>query len=172
MSNLNTNPTLAPTAADDELVQRFVDALIEDAVRRVDTSLFNATAELFNSTYPLSGGSGPLPRRIITPRLTSRRLSSLGFRVIDALTHWVDPWGDTQVLSEREIDSITTRFIPAAPPDEEATTCSICLDDIKNEHAKELPCKHLFHTHCVDNWLINEKVTCPMCRVDIRDLLT
>ena len=193
----NTNN---PTAADDvgdELVQRFVDALVEAAIRQVDTryiALFNATYELFNANednrdppaaavalrrsgprsapyagsnlYPITGR----PMISVTPR----RLSALGIRLIDAMSIGTDTnttptplWGSA-IEREREIDRITTRFIPAA----QATTCSICLDDIKNEHGKELPCKHLFHTHCVDNWLMNEKVTCPMCRVDIRDFLT
>lgn len=157
-------------AAERELVERFVDTLIEDAMHQVDArylALFNATYELFHpeSSPPEGRGAGSETRRPLinfTPRLTSRRLSSIGFRVIDGLTAPSGSEPDsTEVLNERDIDRITTRFIPES----EAVSCAICLDDIKNEHGKELPCKHLFHTHCVDNWLMNEKVTCPMCRV-------
>lgn len=43
--------------------------------------------------------------------------------------------------------------------------CSICKEDftVKQLH-RMLPCKHMFHTHCVDNWLLNSNSTCPICR--------
>lgn len=33
-------------------------------------------------------------------------------------------------------------------------------------HNRRLPCMHLFHQVCVDQWLITNK-KCPICRVDI-----
>lgn len=35
---------------------------------------------------------------------------------------------------------------------------------------RRLPCMHLFHTACVDQWLSSNK-RCPICRVDIEALL-
>lgn len=48
--------------------------------------------------------------------------------------------------------------------------CNICLDNYKNnDELKILPCNHLFHSNCIHNWLCNEKITCPICRKDIRE---
>eukprot|EP00099_Drosophila_melanogaster_P006115 NP_001247056.1 uncharacterized protein Dmel_CG6923, isoform C [Drosophila melanogaster] len=51
--------------------------------------------------------------------------------------------------------------------DEDAEKCAICLNlfEIENE-VRRLPCMHLFHTDCVDQWLVTNK-HCPICRVDI-----
>lgn len=40
------------------------------------------------------------------------------------------------------------------------TLMFLCSDD------RRLPCMHLFHQVCVDQWLITNK-KCPICRVDI-----
>ncbi|XP_053573506.1 E3 ubiquitin-protein ligase Arkadia isoform X2 [Bombina bombina] len=57
--------------------------------------------------------------------------------------------------------------------DEEATEedteekCTICLSILEEgEDVRRLPCMHLFHQVCVDQWLITNK-KCPICRVDI-----
>lgn len=39
--------------------------------------------------------------------------------------------------------------------------CVICLEAINNEH--KLPCNHIFHKDCIDQWKIG---TCPICRYD------
>lgn len=45
--------------------------------------------------------------------------------------------------------------------------CTICLSEFEDgEDVRRLPCMHLFHIVCVDQWLgMNKK--CPICRVDI-----
>jgi hypothetical protein len=48
--------------------------------------------------------------------------------------------------------------------------CYICLDKyIENEELTTLPCNHVFHKHCIQTWLCKEHITCPVCRVDIRN---
>ena len=46
--------------------------------------------------------------------------------------------------------------------------CSICLGAMvgpASEH-RALPCKHAFHTECIDAWLVfKERACCPLCRV-------
>ncbi|KAI8767464.1 E3 ubiquitin-protein ligase arkadia-B isoform X2 [Biomphalaria glabrata] len=45
--------------------------------------------------------------------------------------------------------------------------CTICLSEFETgEDVRRLPCMHLFHSECVDQWLATNK-NCPICRVDI-----
>lgn len=49
--------------------------------------------------------------------------------------------------------------------------CTICLSEFENEEdVRRLPCMHLFHSECVDQWLTTNK-QCPICRVDIEEQL-
>ena len=50
---------------------------------------------------------------------------------------------------------------------EEVDKCTICLCEFDDgEDVRRLPCMHLFHVSCVDQWLTLNK-RCPICRVDI-----
>lgn len=51
--------------------------------------------------------------------------------------------------------------------------CTICLDKLSldEKENKELPCSietkkqnHKFHTACIDGWLKEGNLTCPLCR--------
>jgi len=56
--------------------------------------------------------------------------------------------------------------------EEEADKCTICLSEFElEEDVRRLPCMHLFHVECVDQWLSQNK-RCPICRVDIEAHLT
>nr|5D0M_C Chain C, RING finger protein 165 [Homo sapiens] len=49
--------------------------------------------------------------------------------------------------------------------------CTICLSMLEDgEDVRRLPCAHLFHQLCVDQWLAMSK-KCPICRVDIETQL-
>lgn len=46
------------------------------------------------------------------------------------------------------------------------TNCSICLEDGFEDQNREiciLPCKHVFHKDCIQDWL-QRRPTCPTCR--------
>lgn len=44
--------------------------------------------------------------------------------------------------------------------------CSICLEEITIKHlGRILPCKHIFHALCVDEWILNSSPCCPVCKV-------
>ncbi|XP_036444316.1 E3 ubiquitin-protein ligase RNF165 isoform X3 [Colossoma macropomum] len=50
--------------------------------------------------------------------------------------------------------------------------CTICLSMLEDgEDVRRLPCMHLFHQACVDQWLATSR-KCPICRVDIQTQLT
>ncbi|KAK1883937.1 E3 ubiquitin-protein ligase RNF165, partial [Dissostichus eleginoides] len=48
--------------------------------------------------------------------------------------------------------------------------CTICLSMLEDKEDVRLPCMHLFHQGCVDQWLATSR-KCPICRVDIETQL-
>lgn len=55
--------------------------------------------------------------------------------------------------------------------DDDIEKCTICLSEFEDcESVRRLPCMHLFHIDCVDQWLGTNK-RCPICRVDIETFL-
>lgn len=55
------------------------------------------------------------------------------------------------------------------------TSCSICRSDFqRGEKLRVLPCKHLFHQQCIDQWLLGSRSApemhtncCPLCKADV-----
>lgn len=70
-------------------------------------------------------------------------------------------------LTKEEFDKFETFNIQNEDIEKE---CNICMDTYNlNDKVVKLPCKHFFHTDCIFNWLCNEKITCPICRMDTRN---
>jgi len=46
-------------------------------------------------------------------------------------------------------------------------TCAICLDDFEHgeSNVRQLPCEHIFHPECVDEFLRDNSSLCPLCKV-------
>ena len=44
-----------------------------------------------------------------------------------------------------------------------AADCPICLEPIENVGTTTTICNHVFHAHCINQWLLAH-TTCPMCR--------
>jgi len=68
------------------------------------------------------------------------------------------------------ISNLPTRKIsraPGAPPPADSESCSICMADYEDgEELRVLPCRHEFHSSCVDVWL-RQNPTCPLCRKNV-----
>ena len=46
--------------------------------------------------------------------------------------------------------------------------CVICMETYEiNDDVKTLPCFHIFHKDCIDQWLKSGKDTCPICKTKV-----
>lgn len=60
---------------------------------------------------------------------------------------------------------VTLDEVASAP--EERRSCSICFEEFEQgEFQRTLPCFHVFHRACVDQWLVRSG-TCPICKLRI-----
>lgn len=60
------------------------------------------------------------------------------------------------------MNRLEERFEDATPEElTEAHECLICREGM--DRGKKLPCKHVFHLHCLKMWLQHQQ-TCPLCR--------
>ncbi|GBP38843.1 E3 ubiquitin-protein ligase RNF165 [Eumeta japonica] len=75
--------------------------------------------------------------------------------------------------SRAVIERNTYRHAYARPaPHHQDEKCTICLSVLEvDSDCRRLPCMHLFHMECVDQWLSTNK-HCPICRVDIETHLS
>ena len=45
--------------------------------------------------------------------------------------------------------------------------CALCFDEyVVDEELRELTCGHSFHAECIDQWLLHQRRTCPICNGD------
>jgi len=74
-------------------------------------------------------------------------------------------------LSEEEkIAEVEKRRIARAEEGEDDPVCSICLGCFTDgEDCRMLPCLHVFHTTCIDQWL-GVSGECPLCKRDVLGL--
>jgi hypothetical protein len=72
-------------------------------------------------------------------------------------------------LTKEQFDKFEKRDVSES---DKLTNCSICMDNYKlDEKMVILKCNHTYHENCIENWLCNQKVTCPICRKDTREML-
>lgn len=124
-----------------------------------------------------------------------RFLRDLAVSVVAAETVVASSLGNTttkhhQRISKAQLEKLCPRWTVDTLKDEEEgnknknhidrhhcvlsqTECGICLDGFYDEETslettlRTLPCKHTFHSHCIDPWLLKRSVTCPICKGSI-----
>ena len=67
----------------------------------------------------------------------------------------------SETLARRDCDPVEHKF---------ETVCAICLEEFNKESTvTTLEChtNHIFHSSCLDRWILQEHNTCPVCREEI-----
>jgi len=84
-------------------------------------------------------------------------------------------WNELQLLEAMLVTTPSLRVIQgttlrSAKSKAEIDCCSICLDDhCDTEQYRKLPCGHVFHVQCCDEWF-KSRVTCPICKGSVVNL--
>lgn len=68
------------------------------------------------------------------------------------------------------IDGQSSPSLQSSRPDStirhNQTCCAICLDDyvVGSSMVRELPCGHIFHSGCIEVFLLEQSSLCPLCK--------
>jgi len=78
-----------------------------------------------------------------------------------------------EMLSQRRgmsgdtINQVEKMTWTAEPRDDGQTTCMVCLAEFTaGEEVRKLPCNHVFHCECIDEWL-RRCTDCPICKANV-----
>ncbi|XP_003386743.1 PREDICTED: E3 ubiquitin-protein ligase RNF115-like isoform X1 [Amphimedon queenslandica] len=86
--------------------------------------------------------------------------------VITGLLEQLSNSGGPPPADETKIMQLPTSNITQEQVNGESE-CSICKETfVLNDEYKELPCTHIFHSHCIVAWL-KLRGTCPTCRYNL-----
>ncbi|XWS50193.1 hypothetical protein CRYUN_Cryun12cG0068100 [Craigia yunnanensis] len=88
----------------------------------------------------------------------SRSLVPVPFQVLTAMIK--------KNLPVLEYGNFIERFVDDEQVKNNNTVCTVCLDSMeKSDEMRELcKCSHVFHKECLDTWVNEGQVTCPLCR--------
>ncbi|XVE49718.1 hypothetical protein DITRI_Ditri01bG0103600 [Diplodiscus trichospermus] len=73
----------------------------------------------------------------------------------------------TPPASKSAIESLPSVKITKSHLNSEFNQCAVCMDEFEEgTQAKQMPCKHLYHTDCIVPWLELHN-SCPVCRHEL-----
>ncbi|XP_054635469.1 RING finger protein 150a isoform X2 [Dunckerocampus dactyliophorus] len=96
----------------------------------------------------------------------TRNLQKYRFRYANARDRNQRRLGDA---AKKAIGKLQVRTIKKGDKETDCDfdSCAVCIEAYKpNDVVRVLPCRHVFHKHCVDPWL-HDHQTCPMCKMNI-----
>lgn len=65
------------------------------------------------------------------------------------------------------VEALPTVEVSGGSNEDDAASCAVCLEDYASgERARELPCRHRFHSQCIVPWLEMHS-SCPVCRFQL-----
>ncbi|GAB6021880.1 hypothetical protein CHUAL_006046 [Chamberlinius hualienensis] len=89
-------------------------------------------------------------------QLQLRELSSLDYEILLRLDDRVKP----KTLQATQLATFYTEVVAVSST---GNPCAICKEEyIAGQIRKYLPCKHGFHKDCIDMWLSQQSVRCPL----------
>jgi hypothetical protein len=72
------------------------------------------------------------------------------------------------IVIKEELDKIQIVSFSELKTDEKE--CSICLDEFEpSSKIRIINCKHVFHSECLDTWLLQHDYKCPHCREKVAE---
>ncbi|XP_075664349.1 E3 ubiquitin-protein ligase SIRP1-like [Castanea sativa] len=87
-----------------------------------------------------------------------RDLVNMALLVVQGIDYGISP------EKPRELPGIEVMPRVIVTAEESDENCSICLEEFEvGSEARVMPCKHRFHSSCIENWL-RVRRTCPLCR--------
>jgi len=83
----------------------------------------------------------------------------------DLTTNVENPQNQNHGLSEEQINSFPLSLFKSSQEHiDNPDTCTICLEDFKEGiEVRSMPCNHIFHKNCIDEWL-HLRNSCPNCK--------
>eukprot|EP00602_Paraphysomonas_sp_CaronLab_P011682 CAMPEP_0185038772 /NCGR_PEP_ID=MMETSP1103-20130426/34848_1 /TAXON_ID=36769 /ORGANISM="Paraphysomonas bandaiensis, Strain Caron Lab Isolate" /LENGTH=726 /DNA_ID=CAMNT_0027577361 /DNA_START=746 /DNA_END=2926 /DNA_ORIENTATION=+ len=138
------------------------------------TFIFSACMRVIRASFIVGRGDDLTDENVFGgPAYPLRRGNGLSRFEIDALGQMEYSAGTKLNSSHQHCTDIETSltFGNDAPLIDFTVECAICLNDLnEGDMCRQLPCDHLFHRDCIDQWF-TLSVACPMCKRNIRAIL-
>ena len=106
-------------------------------------------------------------QRVVIVRPTSARIEGATQEEIDRLP--IKRYMKSTEPDAKQEEGEASEMPPFVSDKDESEEelCPICLCDFETgDKVRVLPCQHIYHPECVDNWLVTNK-SCPMCKRNI-----
>lgn len=133
--------------------QQILDRVLKESAKQYNKAVAASTASLAVEA------SNAVMNQLIA--LQTRELTPEDYEILLLLDQSVKP----KTLSKEKVNTFPCVILDCDCSD----TCTICMTSYEiGESQKTLPCGHKFHTPCIDHWLTNSSVKCPL---DGRELL-